>query len=75
MRCLSPGPPSALLTSVLSTRLVSASCNRAAIRIQWTKLKTVPIQLCLDEIRVTIETCEELRGDTAQLGEKLVMPG
>ena len=24
---------------------------RAAIRIQWTKLKTVPIQLNLDEIR------------------------
>ena len=31
------------------------------IRIQWTKLKTVHTQLCLDEIRVTIETCEELR--------------
>ena len=63
MRCLSPGPPSALLTSVLSTRLVSASCNRAAIRIQWTKLKTVPIQLCLDEIRVMIETCDKLPGE------------
>ena len=69
----------AVLTQLLElpswVRLVTASCNRAAIRIQWTKLKTVPIQLCLDEIRVTIETCEELRGDTAQLGEKLVVPG
>jgi len=42
-------------------RLTKASCNRAAIRIQWTKLKTVPIQLNLDEIRVNLETCEELR--------------
>ena len=33
-------------------RLTQATCNRAAIRIQWTKLKTVPIQLSLDEIRV-----------------------
>ena len=31
---------------------MQATCNRAAIRIQWTKLKTVPIQLSLDEIRV-----------------------
>ena len=43
--------------------MVSASCNRAAIRIQWTKLKTVPIQLCLDEIRVMIETCDKLPGE------------
>ena len=42
---------------------MSASCNRAAIRIQWTKLKTVPIQLCLDEIRVMIETCDKLPGE------------
>jgi len=42
-------------------RLTRATCNRAAIRIQWTKLKTVPIQLSLDEIRVAVETCEELR--------------
>ena len=42
-------------------RLTKASCNRAAIRIQWTKLKTVPIQLQLDEIRVNVETCDELR--------------
>ena len=28
---------------------------RAAIRIQWTKLKSVPIQLNLDEIRVSHE--------------------
>ena len=42
----------AVLTQLLElpswVRLVTASCNRAAIRIQWTKLKTVPIQLCLD---------------------------
>ena len=55
-------------------RLVSASCNRAAIRIQWTKLKTVPIQLQLDEIRVTIETCDELRGDNGQTGNGPHLP-
>jgi len=42
-------------------RLTKATCNRAAIRIQWTKLKTVPIQLQLDEIFIELETCEELR--------------
>jgi len=42
-------------------RLTKATCNRASIRIQWTKLKTIPIQLSLDELRVQLETCDELR--------------
>ena len=62
----------AVLTQLLELpawiRLVSASCNKAAVRIQWTKLKTVPIQLYLDEIRVEVETCEELRQSA---GDKL----
>ncbi|CAN7999014.1 unnamed protein product [Ixodes hexagonus] len=29
--------------------------------IHWTKLKYVPIHLCLDEVLVEVETCEELR--------------
>ena len=65
----------AVLTELLElpvwVRLVQASCNRAAIRIQWTKLKTVPIQLNLDEIRVKIETCDEFRGDVKGTGTGL----
>jgi len=66
----------AVLTELLElpvwVRLVEATCNRAAIRIQWTKLKSVPIQLSLDEIRVKIETCEDLRGDGG--GSGVAMP-
>jgi len=69
----------AVLTQLLElpvwVRLVSASCNRAAIRIQWTKLKTVPIQLQLDEIRVTIETCDELREGQTVNGPSLPQQG
>uniref|UniRef100_A0A3Q3EYB2 Bridge-like lipid transfer protein family member 3A n=1 Tax=Labrus bergylta TaxID=56723 RepID=A0A3Q3EYB2_9LABR len=36
-------------------------CNRAAIRIQWTKLKTSPICLFLDKVEVEMRTCEEPR--------------
>ncbi|KAM4700252.1 bridge-like lipid transfer protein family member 3A [Discoglossus pictus] len=36
-------------------------CNRAAIRIQWTKLKTHPICLILDRVEVEMKTCEEPR--------------
>ena len=31
-------------------RLSRATCNRVAVRIQWTKLKSVPIHLSLDEV-------------------------
>ncbi|KAM8977260.1 bridge-like lipid transfer protein family member 3A [Pelodytes ibericus] len=36
-------------------------CNRASIRIQWTKLKTQPICLMLDRVEVEMKTCEEPR--------------
>uniref|UniRef100_A0A3B3R8W9 Bridge-like lipid transfer protein family member 3A n=1 Tax=Paramormyrops kingsleyae TaxID=1676925 RepID=A0A3B3R8W9_9TELE len=36
-------------------------CNKAAIRIQWTKLKTNPICLFLDKVEVEMRTCEEPR--------------
>uniref|UniRef100_A0A3P9AEF3 Chorein N-terminal domain-containing protein n=1 Tax=Esox lucius TaxID=8010 RepID=A0A3P9AEF3_ESOLU len=36
-------------------------CNKAAIRIQWTKLKTSPICLFLDKVEVEMSTCEEPR--------------
>ncbi|CAN8027386.1 unnamed protein product [Ixodes persulcatus] len=41
--------------------LTRAVCNFLTLKIHWTKLKYVPIQLCLDEVLVEVETCEELR--------------
>ena len=42
-------------------RLTKATCNRVTVRIQWTKLKSIPIHLSLDEVHVEVETCEDLR--------------
>ncbi|XP_074033152.1 bridge-like lipid transfer protein family member 3B [Leptinotarsa decemlineata] len=42
-------------------RLTQAWCNKVYFRIPWTKLKSVPICLNLDEVYITLETCEELR--------------
>ncbi|XP_062928610.1 UHRF1-binding protein 1-like isoform X5 [Mobula hypostoma] len=36
-------------------------CNKAAIRIHWTKLKTHPICLYLDKVEMEMRTCEEPR--------------
>ncbi|XP_024085881.1 UHRF1-binding protein 1-like isoform X2 [Cimex lectularius] len=49
-------------------RLTSACCNKVEFRIQWTRLKYEPIRFALDEVRVEIETCEELRSLSAQQG-------
>ncbi|MEE6478205.1 hypothetical protein FKM82_011781 [Ascaphus truei] len=37
-------------------------CNKASIRIPWTKLKTHPISLSLDKVVMEMSTCEEPRG-------------
>uniref|UniRef100_A0A8C7ZKV7 Bridge-like lipid transfer protein family member 3B n=1 Tax=Oryzias sinensis TaxID=183150 RepID=A0A8C7ZKV7_9TELE len=36
-------------------------CNKAAIRIPWTKLKTHPITLTLDKVVMEMSTCDEPR--------------
>uniref|UniRef100_A0A8C5U7E0 UHRF1 binding protein 1 like n=1 Tax=Malurus cyaneus samueli TaxID=2593467 RepID=A0A8C5U7E0_9PASS len=36
-------------------------CNKASIRIPWTKLKTHPISLSLDKVVMEMSTCEEPR--------------
>lgn len=36
-------------------------CNKAAIRIPWTKLKTQPITLTLDKVVMEMSTCDEPR--------------
>lgn len=62
----------AVLTDLLELpswmRLTSAWCNKVGFRIQWTKLKRVPIFLSLDEVQIQVETCEELRSMSAQQG-------
>lgn len=49
-------------------QLTSAYCNKVSFRIPWTKLKTVPMYMSLDEVAITVETCEELRSLSSQAG-------
>ncbi|XP_070199666.1 bridge-like lipid transfer protein family member 3B [Littorina saxatilis] len=46
-------------------KITRASCNRVAIKIQWTKLKSQPICLYLDEVVIEMETCETPRPPTS----------
>ncbi|VEN47609.1 unnamed protein product [Callosobruchus maculatus] len=48
--------------------LTKAWCNKVTFRIPWTKLKSVPIHLSLDEVNITVETCEDLRTTSPQGG-------
>lgn len=43
--------------------LTKAYCNFASIKIQWMKLKTVPINIILDEVVIEGETCENFRNE------------
>lgn len=58
----------AVLTELLELpswlRLTSAWCNHISFRISWAKLKSVPITLSLDEVNISIETCEIARSGT-----------
>lgn len=47
-------------------KLTAAWCNHISFRISWAKLKSVPIILQLDEVNISVETCENARseGDT-----------
>ncbi|XP_053673810.1 bridge-like lipid transfer protein family member 3A [Anopheles nili] len=49
-------------------RLTSAWCNHVSFRISWTKLKSTPIMLTLDEVNITVETCEIARSGTPTAG-------
>ncbi|KAJ8969016.1 hypothetical protein NQ317_007377 [Molorchus minor] len=49
-------------------RLTKAWCNKVTFRIPWTKLKSVPICLNLDEVNIIVETCHELRSMSTQGG-------
>ncbi|KAL7045426.1 hypothetical protein ACKWTF_002228 [Chironomus riparius] len=45
-------------------KLTSAWCNHISFRISWAKLKSVPITLSLDEVNISVETCELARSGT-----------
>ncbi|CAG4990381.1 unnamed protein product [Colias eurytheme] len=68
-----------LLTDLLElpgwVRLTSAKCNRASFRIQWTKLKTVPIVLNLDEVHIALEVCSEPRVLNPNAAAAMPAPG
>ncbi|XP_059060987.1 bridge-like lipid transfer protein family member 3B [Achroia grisella] len=68
-----------LLTDLLElpgwVRLTSAKCNKATFRIQWTKLKTVPIVLNLDEVHIALEVCEEPRTMNPSAASAMPIPG
>ncbi|XP_053985581.1 bridge-like lipid transfer protein family member 3B isoform X2 [Hylaeus volcanicus] len=49
-------------------RLTHAWCNKVSFRIQWTKLRSVPIFLTLDEVHIEVETCEDLRNLSSPQG-------
>ncbi|XP_063865478.1 bridge-like lipid transfer protein family member 3B isoform X1 [Scylla paramamosain] len=50
-----------LLELPIWLRITRALVNRVNLKIQWTKLKSVPIAVSLDEVQVEMETCSELR--------------
>ncbi|GFT12955.1 UHRF1-binding protein 1-like [Nephila pilipes] len=49
--------------------LTKATCNYVTLQISWTKLKSVPIYLSLDEVVVEMKTCEDLRPPTPMTNE------
>lgn len=49
-------------------RLTSAWCNHITFKISWAKLKSVPIVLSLDEVNISVETCEIARSGTPTAG-------
>lgn len=38
-----------------------ATCDQLYIKIPWTKIKSVPIQMSLNEVSVEVEVCDEFR--------------
>ncbi|KAL8579231.1 hypothetical protein ACOMHN_010815 [Nucella lapillus] len=56
-------------------KIAQVTCNRVAIKIQWTKLKSQPICLYLDEVVVEMETCETPRPPTTVASKSPVSPG
>ncbi|CAL1533724.1 unnamed protein product, partial [Lymnaea stagnalis] len=54
-------------------RITKAVCNHVRVKIQWTKLKSQPIRLYLDEVIVETETCEQPRPPNNQSQQAVSM--
>ncbi|XP_008557479.1 bridge-like lipid transfer protein family member 3A [Microplitis demolitor] len=69
----------AVLTDLLELpswlKLTNAWCNKVILRIQWTKLKSVPIFLHLDEVQIELVTCEDLRSPSSPTNAASALPG
>lgn len=50
-----------LLSFPAWVRINKAACDQLSIKIPWTKIKSVPIQMCLNEVMVEVEVCDEFR--------------
>lgn len=51
-------------------RINKAACDQLSIKIPWTKIKSVPIQMNLNEVMVEVEVCDDFR-DINALEEEL----
>uniref|UniRef100_A0A6G1SDC2 UHRF1-binding protein 1-like n=1 Tax=Aceria tosichella TaxID=561515 RepID=A0A6G1SDC2_9ACAR len=49
-------------------RINKAECDQLSIKIPWTKIKSVPIQMNLNEVTVEVEVCEDFR-DIESIGD------
>ncbi|XP_071832010.1 bridge-like lipid transfer protein family member 3B isoform X2 [Apostichopus japonicus] len=49
--------------------ITKAVCNRVNVKIPWTKLKTHPMCIYLDEVVVEMRTCRELRSPNTPTGK------
>lgn len=47
-------------------RINKATCDQLSIKIPWTKIKSVPIQMNLNEVNVEVEVCDEFRDTTSE---------
>lgn len=50
-----------LLSFPAWVRINKATCDQLSIKIPWTKIKSVPIQMNLNEVNVEVEVCDEFR--------------
>lgn len=50
-----------LLSFPAWVRINKATCDQLSIKIPWTKIKSVPIQMILNEVSVEVEVCDEFR--------------
>ncbi|CAF0714322.1 unnamed protein product [Brachionus calyciflorus] len=52
-------------------RITNARCNKANVKIQWTKLKTNPIIIYLDKIELDVEIADPLREYSTSSASKM----